>query len=51
MINDKEILNQLNMEDNLKDQENQITSKAIRKLNTIILIKIFIFYRYLYKTN
>ena len=30
-----EILNQLNMEDNMKAQENQITSKIIRNLNLI----------------
>ena len=36
MIDQKELLNQLDMRDNMKDQENQITSKTIRKLIIII---------------
>ncbi len=31
MINQKEFMNQLHIEDNMKDQENQITTKTIRK--------------------
>ncbi len=31
MIDQKELLNQLDIEDNMQNQENQITSKIIRK--------------------
>ena len=30
MIDQKELINQLDIRDNMKDQENQITSKTIR---------------------
>ena len=40
MIDQKEFLNQMDMKDNLKDQENQITSKTIRKLYIFIIITI-----------
>ena len=39
MIDQKELINQLDIRDNMKDQENQITSKTIRNL---ILLKYFI---------
>ena len=32
-----DILNQLKLEDNIKEQENQITKKVIRNLNSIYL--------------
>ena len=38
MMEQKEFLEQMDMKDNLKDQENQITSKTIRKFNIFILI-------------
>ena len=37
MIDQKEFLEQMDMKDNLKDQENQITSKTIRNYNIFIL--------------
>ena len=39
MIDQKELINQLDIRDNMKDQENQITSKTIRNL---ILLQNFI---------
>ena len=50
MEDQAEILNQLKLEDNIKEQENQITKKVIRKINSIYL-SIFIKYRYLYKAR
>ena len=38
MMEQKEFLEQMDMKDNLQDQENQITSKTIRKFNIFILI-------------
>ena len=38
MMDQKEFLEQMDMKDNLKDQENQITSKTIRNYNIFILI-------------
>ena len=46
MIDQKELMNQLDVGDNMKDQENQITTKTIRKL--ILYLYYFLFYRYLY---
>ncbi len=37
MDDQADILNQLKLEDNIKEQENQITKKVIRKLNSIYL--------------
>ena len=50
MDDQADILNQLKLEDNIKEQENQITKKVIRKINSIYL-SIFIKYRYLYKAR
>ena len=36
MMDQKEFLEQMDMKDNLKDQENQITSKTIRNYNIFI---------------
>ena len=48
MIDQKELINQLDIRDNIKDQENQITSKTIR--NLILLTIYLLFYRYLYQS-
>ena len=37
MDDQADILNQLKLEDNIKEQENQITKKVIRNLNSIYL--------------
>ena len=37
MDDQADILNQLKLEDNIKEQENQITKKVIRNLNFIYL--------------
>ena len=37
-MDQKEFLEQMDMKDNLKDQEKQITSKVIRNYNIFILI-------------
>ena len=51
MMDQKEFLEQMDMKDNLKDQENQITSKTIRNYNIFILIIFILLYRYLYQGN
>ena len=50
MVDQTDLLNQLKLEDNIKEQENQITKKVIRKINSIYL-SFFIKYRYLYKAR
>ena len=50
MVDQADLLNQLKLEDNMKDQENQITKKVIRKINSIYL-SFFIKNRYLYKAR
>ena len=50
MQDQAELLNQLKLEDNIKEQENQITKKVIRKINSIYLSFLFK-YRYLYKAR
>ena len=50
MQDQAELLNQLKLEDNIKEQENQITKKVIRKINSIYL-SFLLKYRYLYKAR
>ena len=37
MVDQADLLNQLKLEDNIKEQENQITKKVIRKKKSIYL--------------
>ena len=50
MVDQADLLNQLKLEDNIKEQENQITKKVIRKINSIYL-SFLLKYRYLYKAR
>ena len=44
MIDQKELINQLDIRDNMKDQENQITSKTIRNSTTLTIYLFYIYY-------
>lgn len=48
MIGQKEFIEQMDMKNELKDQENQITSKIIRILYLFNIYIIYLINRYLY---